>query len=305
MYREIKIFRATMLTGSTSRAAEKLQISQPAVSQAIKQLEEKSGIKLFERSRGRLIPTQEAMALMSEVDRHFVGMEEIAHKLRSLSDSGTGKLAVAAHPAIGNAFVPRAIASFDAAKRDIKISHMTVSSREVYQQVMSGQVDFGIMADEIDPVGLEFSTFMKAEGVIVMNKNHTLAKEAIIYPEQLAKNEYLSLSSHDTSQRQLNKILAESGITLKVRVETPYSHTICEMARLGLGIGIVHPVAAYDFLNSDLIIRPFSKAIIFHGLMIFRPGKPMSCNSKDFIRALRIQLEKDINLVMSYTCKKN
>jgi DNA-binding transcriptional LysR family regulator len=78
MYREIEIFRAVMLTGSTSRAAEKLDISQPAVSQAIRKLEENAGLKLFARMRGRLLPTQEATALMVDVDQHFTGMEAIA-----------------------------------------------------------------------------------------------------------------------------------------------------------------------------------------------------------------------------------
>ncbi|WP_456876474.1 LysR family transcriptional regulator [Ewingella americana] len=57
MYREIEIFRSVMLTGSTSRAAEKLNISQPAVSQAIRKLEEGACLKLFARVRGRLLPS--------------------------------------------------------------------------------------------------------------------------------------------------------------------------------------------------------------------------------------------------------
>ena len=89
-----------MLTGSTSRAAEKLNISQPAVSQAIRKLEENAGLKLFARMRGRLLPTQEATALMVDVDQHFIGMEAIAHRLRSLSELGLGRLAVAAYPAV-------------------------------------------------------------------------------------------------------------------------------------------------------------------------------------------------------------
>ncbi|XOQ07410.1 MAG: LysR family transcriptional regulator [Serratia liquefaciens] len=300
MYREIEIFRAVMLTGSTSRAAEKLDISQPAVSQAIRKLEENAGLKLFARMRGRLLPTQEATALMVDVDQHFTGMEAIAHRLRSLSELGLGRLTVAAYPAVGNLFLPRAIASFDVEKRNIQISLKVLSSREVYQQVMAGQVDFGLMADEIPPGGLEHSPFLQAEGVVVLARHHSLAGREIIHPADLAQTEFLALSPEDSSQQQLDRLMEHHGLSLQVRVETPYSLTICEMARLGLGVGLVNPIVAYDFMDTDLVIRPFSSAINFAGLMIFRPGKPLSENAREFMRALRIQLDKDMRTIRTH-----
>lgn len=300
MYREIEIFRAVMLTGSTSRAADKLDISQPAVSQAIRKLEESAGLKLFARARGRLLPTPEATALMVDVDQYFMGMEAIAHRLRSLKDLGIGRLAVAAYPAVGNLFLPRAIASFNADRRNIRISLKVVSSRDVYQQVMAGQVDFGLMADEIPPGGLEHSLFLRSEGLVVMAKNHPLSTRQIIHPADLAQTDFLALSPEDSSQQELNRLMANLGLTLRVRVETPYSLSICEMARLGLGVGLVNPIVAYDFIHSDLVIRPFSSPVNFTALMIFRPGKPLSGNAREFMRALRIQLVRDMRNIRAY-----
>lgn len=303
MYREIEIFRTVMQTGSTSRAAEKLNISQPAVSQAIRKLEESAQLKLFSRVRGRLIPTYEANALIVDVDQHFIGMERIAHKLRSLSQLGIGSLVIAAYPALGNLFLPRAIANFNAASRNIQLSLKVLSSRDVYQQVISGQADFGLMADEI-PVGkLEHSPFLKVKGVIAMSKDHELAKKKIIEPIDLTRGEFLSLSPEDASQQQLINLMKNLDLTLPIRVETPYSITICEMARQGVGIGLINPIAAYDFLDSNLVIRPFSHDIIFSGLLIFRPGILLSENSRLFIRSLRIQLDKDIRHIYSYLPK--
>ncbi|MFS2222561.1 LysR substrate-binding domain-containing protein [Pantoea sp. B65] len=297
MYREIEIFRAVMLTGSTSRAAEKLEISQPAVSQAIRKLEDNAGLKLFARVRGRLHPTQEASALMVDVDEHFIGMEAIAHRLRSLSELGLGRLTIAAYPALGNLFLPRAIASFDIAKRNIQISLKVLSSRDVYQQVMAGQVDFGLMADEIPTSGLEHSPFFRAEGVVVMPKLHPLARHNIIHPHDLAEVDFLALSPEDASRQQLDSLMHHLNIPLAIRVETPYSLSICEMARQGIGVGLVNPIVAFDFMHQDLVIRPFSSAVNFSGLLIFRPGKPLSENAKAFMRTLRIQLDKDLRMM--------
>lgn len=297
MYREIEIFRTVMQTGSTSRAAEKLNISQPAVSQAIRKLEENAKLKLFSRNRGRLVPTHEAKALIIDVDQHFIGMERIAHRLRSLSQLGLGTLSIATYPALGNLFFPRAISNFNVTERNIQISLKVLSSRDVYQQVISGQADFGLMADEI-PVGkLEHSSFLKTEGVIVMPKKHSLAQKIIIEPADLTRTDFLALSPEDTSQQQLNSLMSNLNTSLSIRIETPYSLTICEMARQGIGVGLVNPIVAYDFINSDLVIRPFSYPIHFSGILIFRPGISLSENAKDFIRTLRIQLEKDLSAV--------
>lgn len=300
MYREIEIFRAVMLTGGTSRAADKLGISQPAVSQAIRKLEESAGLKLFARVRGRLLPTQEAAALMVDVDQHFIGMDAIAHRLRSLSELGLGRLTVASYPALGNLFLPRAIASFNVVQRNIQISLKVLSSREVHQQVMAGQVDFGLMADEMPTSGLEHSPFLRTEGVVVMAKSHPLARQRIIHPADLAKADFLALSPEDTSRQQLDSLMHHHGLALPVRIETPYSLTICEMARLGVGVGLVNPMVAYDFMARDLVIKPFSSAIHFSGLLIFRPGKPLSINAREFMRTLRIQLDKDLHAMRQY-----
>ncbi|MBB1191814.1 LysR family transcriptional regulator, partial [Klebsiella pneumoniae] len=120
--REIQVFRAVMQAGTTSKAATLLGISQPAVSQAIRKLETSSELRLFERVRGRLVPTQEAGALMEEVDRCFAGFELIEHRIRSLKSFGVGRLAVGSLPALGTGFMPRAIAAFGLQDRRIQLS---------------------------------------------------------------------------------------------------------------------------------------------------------------------------------------
>lgn len=293
-FREIEIFRVVMNTGSTSKAATMLDISQPAVSQAIRKLESDSGIQLFHRVRGRLVATQEADALMVDVDQFFMGFEVIEHRLKSLSQYGVDRLAIAAHPAMGNAFIPRVLAAFDPAQQDLKVSLRILSSREVHQQVSSGQCDFGLMADEMPVTGLEHSAFLDAPGVMAMAPNHPLAHKPVIAPEDLKELDFLALNPEDSSRRRLETALLHSGIQLRNRIETPYAHTLCEMALHGLGIGFVPPVAACDFLGRGLVIRPFSLDVRFRSLLLFRPGRPLGKNARLLVRTMRIQLEKDL-----------
>lgn len=292
--REIEMFRAVMTSGTTSKAASMLGVSQPAVSQAIRKLEVSAGLQLFVRSRSRLVPTQEAAALMVDVDRLFVGFEAIEHRLKSLRELGIGRLNVAVHPALGMSFLPRVMADFDLAKRDMQISLRVLSSKEVHQQVSSGQCDFGLMADEMPVAGLEHSGFLDSNGVIVMHADHPLAKRPVITPRDLHNVDFLALNPEDSSRNRLEVAMREEGVELKIRAETAYAHTLCELALLGIGVGFVNPVAARDFLDRGLVVKTFSIDVRFASLLVFRPGKPLPENARQFIRVLRIRLEKDL-----------
>lgn len=291
--RDIEVFRAVMNAGSTSKAAGLLGISQPAVSQAIRRLETMAEFRLFERVRSRLVPTQEAVALMRDVDQYFRGFEAIEHRIRSLRSYGLGRLAIACLPALGTGFLPRVIAAFDAPSRDVQISLQVMSSREVHEKVSAGQVDFGLMSDEMSMAGLEHSEFVRMPGVAVMNRAHPLAASASIRVADLPRYPFLALNPEDSTRLRLETHLRAKEIRLKPVVETPYSHTVCELALAGVGIGVAHPIVALDFVERGLVVKPIDVEAVFSGVLVFRPGTPLAENAKQFLRHMRMQLGRD------------
>ncbi|CAB3628355.1 LysR substrate-binding domain-containing protein [Achromobacter pestifer] len=295
--REIQVFRAVMQAGTTSKAATLLGVSQPAVSQAIRKLETSSELRLFERLRGRLVPTQEAAALMEEVDRCFAGFELIEHRIRSLKSYGVGRLAIGSLPALGTGFMPRAIAAFGLEERRIQLSFQIMSSREVLQQVAAGQLDFGLMADELSVAGLEHSDFLRIPGVIAMHSRHALASKPCIALRDLADHKFIALNPEDASRRRLEAALNDQGLALQPILETPYSNSVCEFALHGLGIGMVHPVMALDYLARGLVLKPLALDISFTSLLVFRPGTPLSENARALLKVMRIQLDQDLKRV--------
>ena len=292
--REIEVFRAVMQAGSTSKAAALLNISQPAVSQSIRKLESESELRLFERVRGRLVATQEALALLVEVDLCFAGFESIKHRIRTLKTFGLGRLSIASFPALGTGFMARTIAAFELEKRGIQMSFQIMSSRDVHQKVSSGRLDFGLMADELSVIGLEHSKFMSLPGVIVMATQHPLARKAILEPDDLVSYPFISLNPEDASRRRLELALREENKELRQIIETPYSNSVCELALRGVGIGMAHPIIALDYAERGLVIKPMSIDIGFTGLLVFRPGIPLSENAKALLKIMRIQMDADI-----------
>ena len=139
LLREVEVFRSVMSVGSASKAAALLGVTQPAISQSLRRLEESAGFPLFRRLRGRLHPTPEAQALLVEVERVFVGLSSIEHRMRSLKRFGVNTLRMAVYPAFGLTFVPRVLSRLVAERRDSEarpqISLQVLSSREVHEAV--------------------------------------------------------------------------------------------------------------------------------------------------------------------------
>lgn len=297
LWRELEIFRALMGAGSTAKAAALMDITQPAVSQSLKKLEAAAGFALFNRLRGRLHPTPEAHALLAEVERAFVGLGSIEHRMRSLRRFGVNTLTLASYPAFGLGFVPRALARLigpDPARADRpQVSLQLLSSREVGERVLAGRVDFGLMADELPTTGHEHSTFARMKGVAVMAPGHRLARAAVLQPAQLAEEPFLALNPEDASRRRLERALVERGVALHVVAETPYAASVCEMALNGLGIGIVNPITALDYVRLGLVVRPLALDVPFACLLVMPPGRQLSALGARCLRAMRQQLAAD------------
>lgn len=296
MLRDIEVFRAIMTSGSTSKAAALLGISQPAVSQSLRKLETQAGLSLFERVRGRLNPTPEARAFLQEVDRSFVGLDLLMHRLQSLRQFGVGRLLLACYPALGMGFAPRCLARH-LAQSSLSVSLQIMGSRDVRERLLSGQCDIGLMADESSTAGIEHHVFAQVDGVLVMGPGHPLASRAVIAAQDLRDQAFLSLNPEDMARKRLEQVLATHDVTLASIVETPYGATICEMALLGLGVGLVNPVTALPYLDRGLVARRFALKVSFTCIVGVPAGRPMSGEARLFMRTMREQLDDDLERI--------
>ncbi len=295
-FTEIETFRALMRASSTRKAAALLHVTQPAISQSLKRLEAQAGMLLFQRTGGRLVPTPEARALWVEVERVFIGMDAIEHRVRSLRDFGVSQLELSCFPAYGLGFMPRALARLKAhrgASPWPQVSLQLLSSKDVRDRVAMGISDFGLMADELSLEGIDHSTFSRMPGVIVMPPDHALARFKTVEPEQLAEAPFLALNPEDPSQQRLEAALAPHGVALRVLVQTPYAASVCEMALRGLGVGLVNPITALDYAERGLAVRKFSVDVYFTCLLALPAGKVLSATARDFISLMRQQLADD------------
>lgn len=285
-----------MRGASTRKAALLLHVTQPAISQSLKRLESQANMVLFRRIGGRLVPTPEAHALLAEVERVFIGMDAIEHRLRSLRDFGVNQLSISCYPAFGLGFMPRALQRLQAkgnANAWPQVSLQVLSSKDVRDRVAAGLSDFGLMADEMSLSGIEHSTFAQFPGVVVMPAGHALARFKTIKPAQLAEVSFLALNPEDASRRRLEAAMAEQELSLRIAVQTPYAASVCELALRGLGVGLVNPITALDYADRGLVVRKFSADVMFACLLVMPAGKLLSTTARDFLSLMRLQLHDD------------
>jgi DNA-binding transcriptional LysR family regulator len=141
--RQIEAFRAVMLTGAMTAAAETIHITQPAVSRLIRDLEAEIGIRLFERRGKLLAPTAEAKALFAEVERSFIGLAQIHAVADDIRLGRIGSLRPAMLPAMAAGFAPRFVAKFCRARPSLKVIIDGIPSPSVRDQVLAGEFRSG------------------------------------------------------------------------------------------------------------------------------------------------------------------
>src|SRR5690606_18780237 len=136
--------------GSASRASELLDISQPAISRSIADLEASLGFLLFNRVRGRLVITPEGQLFSEEVANAFLAMDRLKASSLKIRDFGSGHIRIASLAAMGSTLVPRAVKLFQQSHSDVAVTLHIDSSPNIKNLVATGQFDIGLAADEID-----------------------------------------------------------------------------------------------------------------------------------------------------------
>lgn len=285
--RQIEVFHAIMLHRTASRAAEVLFMSQPAVSKTLQQLERSIGFALFDRIKGRLVPTPEGQLFHAEVARSFIGMIQLSQTAARIRDFGSGKLRIASLSALSTSIVPRALKGFQGHHPDVAITYQTRLSSEVRDLVASGRFDLGIAADEVDTAGVDAEPFCRYKAVIALPPGHPLAKRPQVRPGDLHGASFIALSPDDTARREADALFKAGGVEPRIVLETPFSSNVCAMALAGLGCGLVNPVTAENYVARGLILRPFDAEVHFRYLMLFPSSQRQSRIVRDCVLEFR------------------
>lgn len=286
--RQIETYQAVMTYGTTSRAAEALGMSQPAVSKAIATLERSIGFKLFDRQKGRLTASAEGQLFFREVQTSLAGLAKLRSAAARIRDYGSGDIRLACLSAFSTNLVPGAVARFRKKHPKVAVSLQVAGSSVIRDMIAANQLDLAVTADEIDTSGVEAEPFAEIAAVLAMPPGHPLSVKDAIIPADLDQLPFVALAPEDTTRHEAEAIFLSQRVAPQVVVETAYSSTICALVLAGVGCGIVDPVTATGYVERGLVLRPFEPSVGFRTLMLF-PTRKRSKIVLDMAEALRLE----------------
>jgi len=285
-FRQIEAFRAVIISGTASRAAELMGITQPAVSRLIGELEIATGFALFDRVKGRLVPTPEAEIFYRDVETSFRGLDRLRSSAARIRDFGSGHIRIASLAAMGSTIVPKAVRKFRENFPSAIVTLNIMSSASVRNHVVDGEFDLGLAADEVDLSGVEHQVFGSFPALCAIPSGHPLASKRTIKPSDFDGIDYIALSPEDRARLQFERLCGEAGARLQLVIETPFTLTACALALEGIGIAIVNPLSIDGFAERGVVFRPFEPAVFFKSYLLFRPDMQKARLVRAFVSAL-------------------
>ncbi|MDH7799714.1 MULTISPECIES: LysR family transcriptional regulator [unclassified Beijerinckia] len=286
--RHLRNMLAVIEEGSLGKAAQRLNISQPALTKSIQRLEEHLGVKLFERVSRGMKPTFYAQSLQGYAKAACVGMAEAQSRIASLRNGTEGLITVAAPPQIATELLPRLLVRL--ARERPKLHVRIVSqNKDLFLDLLDGHFDvvIAMMYNEFPNEGLEREWLFDDKLVLAMRADHPLSEKANLRPEDLLDQKWVFADSNTWNQHRLRLYFEQLGLpvpvaqmecrdpaVLKAVVST--SDYISVIANLGIEREVKRGVLRAMEIPSPLMQRPIG--------IIRRSGEQMSPAIKSFVQ---------------------
>lgn len=282
-YKQLQAFLSVIQTGSFSQAAIELRVSQPSISRLIKELREDVGFELFQKEKGRMIPTTEAIAFYDEVKNIFHGIRHLESVADNLRQSSYGRLSIGATPALSTSLVPKIIKDFVAKYPEVQIRLVTDSVNQLMQGLRHAKYDL-ILTNHVDyNFGFIDEPLVTVDWVCVMPVNHPLAAKEVIHPNDLNGENLLKLVDEDGIEWNKHKsLLEEYQIDVKLQFATQRSLSGYGMVANGLCIALLDPFNAHLWANDHVVIRPFKPKMEYRYTMYYTSDHIRTDLSKAF-----------------------
>lgn len=287
--RQLRALRAVMQTRSITQAAEMMSVTQPAVSVMISNLEEEVGFPLFERIKGRLIPTYEGLQLADEAEKTISSFTRLGEVAKDIRDLHTGSLRIASLPGPALDFLPKVIADFIKAKPHIDVSLQIRASDKVKEWVSAQNIDFGIAEIPIEDPAVEFET-LAMRCVCVIPEGHALAAKSVITPGDLDNLPLICLNRDHMTYFRMVQAFEEAGARMNVKVEAQLFYPACVLVSQGVGISLIDPISVRSHAGRGVVTRPFLPAIPFDLALMYPANRPRSRLVADFVGLLKSRI---------------
>ena len=267
--RQLEAFHAVCRTGSVTRAAETLSISQPAVSRLLASFSGAVGFDLFQKSGGRLVPSREGAHLLREVERLLETLDNIDRLSTDLTDRRAGHLRIACLTGFATSHLPQVLAQFLADRPRVRVTLEPDRPDRILDWIVDEHYDCGV-SDAPSTHPMVDCTMVHMRTVCILPAGHALCAKSEIRPEDLAAEPIIHTRRDSLFYQQLNETFAARGVKLGTKIETRQFTAAAMLVAAGAGVSVISEMDAREYEHHGLTIRPF-RPVVPHRLALLRP----------------------------------
>jgi DNA-binding transcriptional LysR family regulator len=285
---ELRVFLTVAKEGSFSRAAERLYRTQPAVSLAIKKLEDSLGQPLFVRG-ARPVRMTDAGTLLQEYAERLLNLrDEVKKGLMDLEGLKRGELSLGVNESSIHALLP-ALSRFREAHPGVQVRVHRMFSRDIPHEVVNYRLDLGAVSFVPRDAQLQATEILKDELTLVVPPKHALAKRREVDVEELGKELFIAHIVESPFRRKVIELFARNRTTLNMPMEMPTIESIKRFVQMGMGVAIVPRMCVtweveHGWLK-EIKIRQLN--IPRHLYIISRRGARLPHAATEFMRLLK------------------
>ncbi len=238
---DLKLFCDLVETRSFTRSAERHFLSQPAVSQRIRALERHFGQVLVDRGKGkgRVAPTQAGKVLYDGAKALIGQTSELEMRIRGLSDEILGTVRVATVYSVGLHALPGRLKPFLAALPNVNVHLEYSRTGKVYQDVLSGAVDVGIVACPQARSGIEIIPFGEERMALICAPEHRLAIQPRARLSDLEDEPFIAFADDIPTRKLTDERLRAAGVHVRIVMSFDNIETIKNLVEIGSGVALV------------------------------------------------------------------
>src|SRR5271170_5659150 len=284
-----KVFRDLVEPRSFSKAASLNFITQSAVSQQIRAMEERFRVPLIERSNKRFGLTREGQLLYETSKQIIFQFDSLQHQLSEMRNVVSGTIRLSTVYSIGLHELPPYLKKF---LRDFPSVNVHVEyrrSNQVYDEVSEGTSDLGLVAFPVQKKTLKVEPFRKDRLVVICVPSHDLAKEGEISVDRLKSEKFIGFEPDIPTRKAVDKIFREAALEINPVMEFDNIETVKRAVEIGAGVSIVPSATVEQEVRDGTLV-----AVEFKGRPYYRPlgiiyksGRVLSPAMKRFLKMLK------------------
>ena len=237
-----RVFYTVAKCGSLTRAAEELYISQPAVSQSVKQLENQLGISLFNRThRGMELSSQGGKLIFAEVEQALKLLSEAENRIAEMKSSATGTVRIGASDTIFEYFLADKIVDFHERFPSVKIELLADFTPDTIEKLKANRCDvaFVNLPIAVEPELQLYGNCMRLNDIFIVGEKYATLSEKTQSLSELKNYPLIVMDKNTVARQSFENFLSTVGVELKPSIEVGSWDLMKRLVQRGMGIGVI------------------------------------------------------------------